>query len=86
MLGAMAIGKTVVAFDLDPHREVVQDGCNGYLIPCYDTDAFAERIMGLCRTSVDPEIGRKARKTVLEKCDHRRVADGFESLFSRVCG
>jgi len=84
LLGAMAIGKNVVAFDLESLHEVIEDGKSGYLIPCYDTDAFAERILELTRTLADPEIGKRARQNVLEKCDHRLVAGQYETLFRRL--
>ena len=86
LLGAMALGGNLVAFDLESLHEVIEDGKSGYLIPCYDTDAFAERILELTRTEVDPEIGARARQNVLEKCDHRLVAGQYEAFFERLAG
>ena len=84
LLGAMALGRNVVAFDLPSLREVIEPGKSGYLIPCYDTDAFADQILQLTRTAVDPEIGRRARENVLAKCDYRLVASQYESFFDAV--
>jgi glycosyltransferase involved in cell wall biosynthesis len=84
MLSAMALGKTVIAFDLEPHREVVKNCQNGYLIACYNTTAYAQRILELTRTPEDPELGKYARQTVLESANFSRVADQYESLFKRV--
>ena len=86
LLGALALGKTVVAFDLESLHEVIENGKSGYLVPCYDTDAFAERILELTSTPVDFEIGRRARQNVLEKCDYRLVAGQYEALFQRLAG
>lgn len=85
LLGAMALGRNVVAFDLPSLREVIEPGKSGYLIPRYDTDAFAEQILQLTSAPVDPEIGRRARENVLAKCDYRLVASQYESFFEAVC-
>jgi glycosyltransferase involved in cell wall biosynthesis len=86
LLGAMALGKTVVAFDLEGLHEVIQDGESGYLIPGNDTGAFAERILKLTSSPVNPEIGTRARQNVIEKCDFRLVAGQYEALFERAAG
>ena len=81
LLGAMALGRNIVAFDLPSLREVIEHKKSGYLIPRYDTDAFAKQILQLTSTPVNPEIGRKARENVLAKCDHRLVASQYEAFF-----
>ncbi len=81
LLGAMALGRNIVAFDLPSLHEVIEHGKSGYLIPRYDTDAFAKQILQLTSTPVNPEIGRKARENVLAKCDHRLVASQYEAFF-----
>ena len=85
LLGAMACGKTVVAFDLESLHEVIEDGRSGYLIPSFDTDAFAARILQLTREEPDPQIASRARENVLAKCDHRLVANQYLDLFARLC-
>lgn len=84
LLGAMALGGNIIAFDLESLHEVIEDEKSGFLIPCYNTDMFAERILELTRTPVNPEIGICARQNVLEKCDYRLVASQYESLFERL--
>ena len=81
LLGAMALGRNIVAFDLPSLREVIEHGKSGYLIPRYDTDAFAKQILQLTSTPVNPEIGRRARENVLTKCDYRLVASQYEEFF-----
>ena len=84
LLGAMTLGRNIVAFDLPSLREVIEHEKSGYLIPRYDTDAFAEQILQLTSTPVNPEIGRKARENVLAKCDYRLVASQYEAFFEKV--
>lgn len=54
LLEAMASGLPVVAFDIEPVREVVPRGC-GVLAPPGDAGAFAKAIVGLL---TDPASGR----------------------------
>ncbi len=84
LLGAMALGRNIVAFDLPSLHEVIEHKKSGFLIPCYDTDAFAERILQLTSSPVDPEIGRRSRENVMARCDHRLVATQYEKFFERV--
>jgi glycosyltransferase involved in cell wall biosynthesis len=44
---AGAVGKPVVTFDLDGGPEVVQDGISGYVVAPSDSEALAERVVGL---------------------------------------
>lgn len=84
LLGAMALGRNVIAFDLPSLREVIEHGKSGYLIPRYDIDAFAEQILQLTSTPVNPEIGRRARENALAKSDHRLVASQYEEYFEKI--
>ena len=86
LIGAMAIGKTVVSFELDTVVDLLKEGRNGHLISCYDTDAFADRILELSRQPEDKALVSNARKDALGKCDHRVVADQLESVFNRLVG
>jgi glycosyltransferase involved in cell wall biosynthesis len=80
----MTLGRNIVAFDLESLHEVIEHGRSGFLIPCYDTDAFASQILALTANPVDPEIGRRGRENVLAKCDYRLVAGQYEAVFEKV--
>jgi len=56
---AQACGKPVVAFDIGPHREVVDE--RGILVRNGDVPAFAVAISGLLRRSRSNEIGLATR-------------------------
>jgi glycosyltransferase involved in cell wall biosynthesis len=54
LLEAKAKGLPIVSFDiLTGPKEIVQEGVNGFLIPPYDIDAFADSI---CRLIDEPEM------------------------------
>jgi glycosyltransferase involved in cell wall biosynthesis len=52
VLEAMAMGKAVVASDVDGTREAVQHEVNGLLIPASDPAALAEAIVRLCKDAI----------------------------------
>ncbi|MFX9729539.1 glycosyltransferase, partial [Acinetobacter baumannii] len=41
---AMAIGRPVITTDVPGCRETVVDGVNGFIVPCWDAKALAEKM------------------------------------------
>jgi glycosyltransferase involved in cell wall biosynthesis len=68
LLDAMASGCVVLASDVPPVREVVEDGHSGLIEPLFDVDRLTERAL---RVLDDPAafapLGRAARETIEEK-------------------
>ena len=60
---AMACGLPVVAFDCENGpRSIISDGEEGFLIPAFDVDKFAERLKRLMRNeSLRIRMGQKGR-------------------------
>lgn len=68
LVEAQAYGKPVVAFNLGPHPEVVQDGTTGFLVPPEDTAAMADAITKLLKNSeLLKEMGEKASEWARNK-------------------
>ena len=65
LLEAMALAKPVAASNLDPFKELITSGENGYIC---DTDAdFVNRISDiLTDTTLAETLSKKARKTVVD--------------------
>jgi glycosyltransferase involved in cell wall biosynthesis len=84
-LEAMGCGRVVIASDIPAAREVIDDGANGLLFPTGDIEAFARQIL---RAAADPalrkRIGRRARKTVVERYSHERLLSDYEAAFDRA--
>ncbi|WP_246131820.1 glycosyltransferase [Pistricoccus aurantiacus] len=77
LVEAMAAGLPVVAVDAPGVREVLRDGCNGYLLAEDDAQAMADALMDLVE---DPERLAKMRHQAL------LVAQEFdESRCARLC-
>ena len=60
----MLCGKAVVASINRGHKELVEDGVTGYLLPAGDTAAFSEKLFSLLR---DPELAHKMGEAGREK-------------------
>lgn len=64
----MALGKCVIAPDVAPVTDVVQDGVNGVIFPCLDKEMLTKKIIELLKdTSKRLRIGRQARERVMQK-------------------
>jgi glycosyltransferase involved in cell wall biosynthesis len=85
ILGAMAHGRPVVAFNTGTACEIIEDGKNGLLIPKGDVEALAEAIEGLIG---DPprarELGQSARRHVRENFDVRALARQTVDYYASV--
>lgn len=87
VLEAMAMGKTVVATDVDGTREAVSHGENGWLIPPKDTGALAAAIVKMAEDKILREqLSQAAINTVREKYNvsgmTQRIENVYTSLYS----
>lgn len=51
LMEAMLCGKPIVASDNRGHRELVENGKNGYLVPVTDTEEYSEKIIMILKDS-----------------------------------
>jgi glycosyltransferase involved in cell wall biosynthesis len=65
IIEAMACGVPVVAFDCENGpRSIITDGIDGFLIPPFDIDAFAEKVILLMNDdSLRKKMGENAQRT-----------------------
>jgi glycosyltransferase involved in cell wall biosynthesis len=65
ILEAFALHKPVLLSDIEPHHDIVCDGIDGFLIPPYDMDKWAEKIIFiLLNKRTCEEMGWRARYKV----------------------
>ncbi|MGL5857336.1 MAG: glycosyltransferase family 4 protein [Angustibacter sp.] len=84
-LEAMASGRPVLASDLPPLRETVQDGVTGLLVPPQDAAALARALTPLLYDSqTRRRMGQAARAWVLEHRTWHRSAQWYGSLYDEV--
>lgn len=65
---AMSCCSNVIAFDLEPFREVIEDQKSGILVPKFNDEIFAEKVVNYS-SNYDEVMGRNARESVVSKCD-----------------
>jgi glycosyltransferase involved in cell wall biosynthesis len=82
---AMAAGKPVVAFDLEPLREVVEDGQSGYLVKTRTPDALASAILRIVNdSSLARAMGERGKQIVLERFDISVTSRQLEAVYRSV--
>ncbi|WP_353684117.1 glycosyltransferase family 4 protein [Thermodesulfovibrio sp. 3907-1M] len=79
---AMAMGKPVIGSDVDGVREVIDDGVNGYLVPCENSLALAERIIELLNNRQKArDFGVQGRKKVENKYTIKKMCNGMLEVY-----
>ena len=84
---AMAVGLPCISTDCKTGpRDLIDNGENGYLVPCGDAQGLARKIMQLFAMSEEEQrtMGQNARKKVRELCSEenslKRLMNLIESL------
>lgn len=85
IIEAMSCGIPVVAFDCENGpRNILTDGENGYLIPSFDVDAYAEKLIRLIQNeALRREIGANARKSS-QRYAIDDIANQWKQLFEEL--
>lgn len=84
LLEAMSFGVPCISFDCPSGpRDMIRDGENGYLIPCYDKDRFVGRVCEYLRDNSDKrgQMKDNARNTV-GAWDNDRIIELWKNIFS----
>jgi len=73
---AMAVGRAVITTDVPGCRETVIDGINGFLVPPWNADVLAEKIIFLIKNpTMVVRMGEQSRRIAQERFDARKVND-----------
>ena len=81
---AMAIGRAVITTDTVGCRETVKDGVNGFLVPPYNCDVLAQKMMYFIKNpEMVIQMGIESRKIAEEKFD---INEQNKKLMSIVVG
>ena len=85
IIEAMSCGVPVVSFDCENGpRNIITDGQNGFLVPPFDIDVYAERLLTLMQhEDLRQRMGLEARQT---SCQYRieDIALRWKALFDEV--
>ena len=71
---AMAIGRAIITTDVPGCRETVEDGVNGFLVPKWDPEALAEKMIYFIEHPEQVRLmGAESSKIAVEKFDAEKV-------------
>lgn len=77
MLEAMASGLPIIASDIEPNRELIENRKNGILVPPYGIETIAEKIIKLAE---DSELQKKLSVSAKEKSKTFSIENTVNSL------
>ena len=85
LIEAMACGVPVIAFDCENGpRSIITDGVDGFLIPPFDIDAYAEKMLLLMQNeSLRKQMGDNARKSA-SQYDIEIIGKQWKQLFDEL--
>jgi glycosyltransferase involved in cell wall biosynthesis/peptidoglycan/xylan/chitin deacetylase (PgdA/CDA1 family) len=86
VMEAMASGVPVVSTDAGGVRELIIEGTCGYIVPCRDPAALAERMLQMMALAPEARLGMGAagRKRIALCFDNERVVDRWEAMILRM--
>ena len=78
---AMAVGRSVITTDVPGCRETVVDGVNGFLVPKWNPEVLAEKMIYLIENPKKiAEMGVESYKIAQEKFDARKVNEQLQKI------
>ena len=84
-LEAMASGCAVVATQAGAFPEIIQEGKNGWLVPCEDSRALTERLLKITQNpSRIASIGELARKRVVASYTIEKTAEKTVKIYNDI--
>ena len=87
ILEAMATGLPIVATDVGGNRELVEEGCNGRLVPVGDPARLAEAIFDLMQSAeTRVAMGQSSLERVSQQFDWDRTVDSYLGVYDNLLG
>jgi glycosyltransferase involved in cell wall biosynthesis len=87
MLEAMSTGCPVLASSTPPVKEVIRDGENGILFKFFSPQEIAEKVCyALAHQEEMTELRKRARETVLERYDLRKILPKQVVIINEIAG
>lgn len=87
LLEACAVGRPIVATDVEGCREVLVDGVNGYFCQPKSAESLAEAMKRMCLLSADEraKMAQAGRRMVEEKFNEAAVVNVYLETVERLC-
>lgn len=85
LLEAAALGKPCIASNIDPVREILEDGESGLLVAPSSPQALAEAVVRLSSNKEEGEnLGRQARNTIMSKFLIENRIKSLEAIYIKI--
>jgi len=85
LMEASALGKPIVATDVDGVREVIENRKTGILAPARNPEKLAEAVIGLLRNKdFASQIGESAKESIPPKFSLARMAEETQNLYLKL--
>jgi glycosyltransferase involved in cell wall biosynthesis len=83
IMEAMVAGLPIVATDVGDNRYLVNDGFNGFLIPCKDINKIVDKLEMLSESAdLRIDFGNKSRLLIKNKFSQEKLLENYLKLFS----
>lgn len=83
IMEAMVAGLPVVATDVGDNRYLVQDGFNGFLVPCKDVSKIVEKLEMLSESKILREdFGNRSRNKIKNNFSQEKLLENYLNLLS----
>jgi glycosyltransferase involved in cell wall biosynthesis len=87
LMEAMACGLPVVVSDIAAHYEWVEDGVNGFIVPCRDSERLAQCIIRLLKNNeLQRQMGESNWHIAQTRADWNKNFARVESIYSHMTG
>ena len=85
IIEAFAECKPVIASNIRPLHEIIEDGTTGYLIPPNDINIWSEKMKYLLTNKeISRNLGLNGRRKATEKFDLSNITDRIEEIYTQV--
>jgi len=84
-LEAMATGKPIIATAVGGVPEIIESGCNGFLVPAGNSEMLTQAMLTLCNNqTLIRRMGERSRQIAVERFDVRKMAQQYGDLYMRL--
>jgi glycosyltransferase involved in cell wall biosynthesis len=85
IMEAMSTGLPVIATDVGDNRYLIEDGYNGYIVPCKDVELIAEKLEYLIDfEEIRKEFGNNSRIKIAREFSEKELLEHYYELLSSL--
>jgi glycosyltransferase involved in cell wall biosynthesis len=81
---SLACGTPVAAFAIGGNGDMVEEGVNGALVPAFDAESMAQRILAILSGPGREAFRANARRTALERFELLAVSERYHALYREL--